>query len=966
MANATPGSNTINLTVAGTYRITTPGAGEDNNATGDFDILPNAASPAGSTLTIQNISGGKAVVDGNHLHRVFDINPGNVTAPAKFTVLLQGFTVQNGDARGDGAAGSGGGIRDRGNVSLTLTDMTVANNRATADGGGIVVENVVSTPWTLTVNTSTISNNHAGDAGGGIDTDGSGKTLINPGTVITGNTAVNQGAGIWLDAVQAGDTFQTSALTVNGAFISNNKALSAEGLGGGIGNDGTLALTTSTVSDNSATSDGGGIYNANTLTLTDCTISGNSAIGIAGIGGFGGGIDNFGTLTLTNCTLSGNSAGYGGGGLLQAGTARLVNTIVAANFRGSSTTADDIQGIDVDTANSFNNLIGTGGSGGLTDGSNGNQVGVADARLGPPAFNGGPTQTHALLPGSPALDAGDNSRVPAGVTTDQRGFNRFVGSATDIGAFEVRNQAPTAIALSNSSVAENQPAGTLVGTFSTTDPDSGDTFAYTLVSGTGDADNASFTLDAGGDLKTAAPFDFEARSSYSVRVRSTDAGGLSVEKVFAINVTNVNEAPAITSFTVPASGTEGSALALSAVATDPDGAADPLTFTWTITRPDSSTVTLTGASVSFTPADNGSYGVSLTVSAGASATRSASIAVANLALTAALTGPAAGVRYQPRGFTLSATDPSGADTAAGFVYTITWGDGAPVQTIARSPGNGSGVGVDHVFAAAGTYTVTVTATDGGTSVVAGRTVTIVPAALLPDPLRPGQLALFVGGTAAADEITVERDGSTCYQVGIETGGSEWEGTFTGSVSRIVVYGGAGNDAVAVADDIQVPAWLYGGDGDDKPQGGGGNNVLLGGAGNDELHGGAGRDLLIGGLGADYLYGDGGDDLLIAGTTAFDGNEAALDAVLAEWTSARSYADRVANLRGSGSGPLANGGTFLKVSGPDVTVFDDGAADVLSGASGTDWFFAHRSGGVLDQVPGLGSGEFVEELGVLRP
>src|SRR5262245_49255783 len=150
MANQTPGSNTINLTVAGTYKITTPGAGEDNNATGDFDIIPNAASPAGSTLTIQNVSGGRVVVDGNHLDRVFDINPGNLTAPAKFTVLLQGFTVRNGDARGDGAAGSGGGIRDQGNVSLTLTDMTVTNNRATADGGGIVMENVVSTPWTLT------------------------------------------------------------------------------------------------------------------------------------------------------------------------------------------------------------------------------------------------------------------------------------------------------------------------------------------------------------------------------------------------------------------------------------------------------------------------------------------------------------------------------------------------------------------------------------------------------------------------------------------------------------------------------------------------------------------------------------------------------------------------------------------------------------------------------------------------
>ncbi len=76
-ANATPGGNTINLTVPGTYKITIPGAGEDNNATGDFDILPS-----GGNLTIVNTSGGAVIVNGNHLDRVFDINPAN-TATGK-------------------------------------------------------------------------------------------------------------------------------------------------------------------------------------------------------------------------------------------------------------------------------------------------------------------------------------------------------------------------------------------------------------------------------------------------------------------------------------------------------------------------------------------------------------------------------------------------------------------------------------------------------------------------------------------------------------------------------------------------------------------------------------------------------------------------------------------------------------------------------------------------------------------
>ena len=104
------------------------------------------------------------------------------------------------------------------------------------------------------------------------------------------------------------------------------------------------------------------------------------------------------------------------------------------------------------------------------------------------------------------------------------------------------NDAPTNISASASSVAENAASGTTVASLSATDADAGDTFKYTLVSGTGDTDNASFTI-TGNTVSTAAIFDFETKSSYSVRVRVTDAGGLTFEKVFTINVTDVNEAP---------------------------------------------------------------------------------------------------------------------------------------------------------------------------------------------------------------------------------------------------------------------------------------------------------------------------------------------------------------------------------------------------------------------------------------
>ncbi|MDD2782018.1 LamG-like jellyroll fold domain-containing protein, partial [Sulfuricurvum sp.] len=103
------------------------------------------------------------------------------------------------------------------------------------------------------------------------------------------------------------------------------------------------------------------------------------------------------------------------------------------------------------------------------------------------------------------------------------------------------NEAPTNISLDNTSVAENQPSGTTVGNLSTTDPDTGNTFTYSIVGG----DSTSFSI-SGAQLKTAASFDFETKNTYSVTIRSTDQGGLTFDKIFTVSVTDVNEAPTIT------------------------------------------------------------------------------------------------------------------------------------------------------------------------------------------------------------------------------------------------------------------------------------------------------------------------------------------------------------------------------------------------------------------------------------
>jgi predicted outer membrane repeat protein len=348
-ANATPGNNTINLMRSGTYQITIPPATPDDtpatedNSTGDFDIIPNAGSPAGSTLTIQNRSGGRAAVSGNGLDRIFDINPNNATPPTNFTVILKGFTIENGIASpGDGAAGSGGGIRDQGNVNLTLTNMVVTHDNATADGGGLVMFNMTQGSWTLTINNSTFSDDHAGDAGGGIDTDGAGTVIINN-SLITGNTDVHQGAGVYIDVAFASSAPDGANMTMTNTVVSNNSALATD-----------------------VTASGGGISNAGTglMIIDHSTIEGNFT---AGMGGGFSDENNNGSLVVTNSLFLNNTASMSGGGIQEGGpSTTITNTEFKGNFSGGSGGALFANGATLTVMSStFANNTAAGGGGGI-------------------------------------------------------------------------------------------------------------------------------------------------------------------------------------------------------------------------------------------------------------------------------------------------------------------------------------------------------------------------------------------------------------------------------------------------------------------------------------------------------------------------------------------------------------------------------------------------------------------------
>ena len=250
---------------------------------------------------------------------------------------------------------------------------------------------------------------------------------------ITGNGIFGAdcyGAGIFNDA--------SATLDLSESTISGNAAndLNGNSAGGGIANNGNMTITGSTVSYNHSDY-GAGILNSGTMTVTNSTISRNTA---NFLGGGGTGIHNWGRLTISNSTIANNTVDYefsvaAGIACESASSVSLRNTIVANNTNG-----DILCSGTVETAS--HNLIGdAASSGGIQNGVNGNIVGV-NALLGPLQNNGGPTRTHALLSGSPAINAGDHCVLtengcgfthPA-LTADQRGMPRNGG--VDIGAFE--------------------------------------------------------------------------------------------------------------------------------------------------------------------------------------------------------------------------------------------------------------------------------------------------------------------------------------------------------------------------------------------------------------------------------------------------------------------------------------------------------------------------------------------------
>ncbi len=402
-------------------------------------------------------------------------------------------------------------------------------------GGNYAIFNINSGK-TVTLSGLTISNGQLG----GIHNSGN---LTIAGCVITGNT-VSGGAG-------GGVASSSGTLTITNSTISGNSATGLSvGGGGGISVlSGMLVMSNSTVSGNLAGNQGGGFnLQGGTATLTNCTISGNTAQA----SGHGGGLYGYGgamAISLVNCTVTGNTgnsairADSSGGGV----AVQLKNTLVSANNSPNFATS----GANASIVSQGNNLDSDGTSG-FTNGVNGNIVGTSgspiNAQLAALANYGGPTGTHLLLCKSPAINAGTSAGAPA---TDQRGVARPAG-AVDIGAVEAH------ISLSPASLS----AGMVDAVYSQTFSASGGVapYAFSLLSGTLPP---GLGLGASG-LLSGTPTQ---TGSFAFTVRATDAGGFAGACSYSVTIT-ANTAPSITP--VPVARQAGSPASNSTIATVSD------------------------------------------------------------------------------------------------------------------------------------------------------------------------------------------------------------------------------------------------------------------------------------------------------------------------------------------------------------------------------------------------------------
>jgi len=606
-------------------------------------------------------------------------------------------------------------------ATLTLQGLTLNNgwaqgaqgafqqNGGAGQGGAILVAG-----GAITLNNSTLSDNTAEGGTGGNTTGGHGDI-----------GGFGQGGAIYVNG--------GGSATLMNSTLSGNTAQAGAG---GQADGGTQG--------DAGGGEGGALYSQGTLALTNVTVSGNSASGGAA-GDHGGGLYNSGTATLTNVTVSDNSAGNGGG-LTNTGTITLVNTIIAGNSAATNPNVNF-------SLSGGNNLLS------------------GDPMLAPLGDYGGPTQTMALLPGSPAIDAGD-STAPGLPSTDQRGFARISGAAVDLGAYEV--QLPT---LSPATLADGTYGTAYSQTLTATEDAGGAGGPYTFAVTTGTLPTG-LSLASDGTLSGTPT----AAASSSFTVTATDSAGYTSSQSYTLTI----DKAALTITADSTSKTYGQTLTFAGTEFTASGLVNGDTV---------SSVTLTSAGAAASAGVAGSPYAIMASAAVGSGLDNYTVSYVNGSLT-----------VSPAALTITADNQS--MTYGGSVPTLTYhysglvnGDtsasftGGLTTTATPSSGVGSYPITQGSLAATGNYTI---------STFNPGTLTVTPAPLSAAAANFSATAgAPVSGTVATFTTPDQTDGAAAFTAVITWGdGSTSNGVITGSngsftVSGSHTYAAAASYAVSV-------------------------------------------------------------------------------------------------------------------------------------------------------------------------
>ncbi|HYF79316.1 MAG TPA: Ig-like domain repeat protein, partial [Symbiobacteriaceae bacterium] len=540
-ANKNPDADTIRLK-PGTYTISLAGGGEDNAATGDIDIL-GAVSMIGVLAdgVTENPDASQAIIDGAQVDRIFSVGPYGTSASFNATfknlTLRNGRNTTSGDAYG-GAMDSG----SSGSTLITIDNLIFEDNYATQDGGAIYMDG------------------------------GTNRRIEIKNTIFRRNSVTNGSGGAVQFSLGVQYDIYDSAFESNTAQFGSAISVGAAATGGYV-----PTINRTTFSGNTANTSGT-VYLTGPTAINNSTISGNSAAQRAG------GIRHGGTagqmLTLRHVTVTGNTAGTAGSGVevsMVNTTLEMHNSIIAGNTGGGAELIGTGAGTGTAliSASSTNNLVGNGSN--LTNGVNGNKTGIANPGLGTLTTDpGSKGKIHIPVKGGLAHNAGNNAQT-GGLTTDQRGQTRVVGTV-DIGAVEVQ-LTPTTSTLSSS--ANPSTVGQSV-TFTATVTGAGGTpsgtvtfkdGATTIGTATLSAGTATFTTSAlsAGTHSISAAYGGDADFASSTSATLTQT----VNKATTTTAVNSSVNPAVygQTVTLTANVTSGYAGTISGTVTFMDGAA---------------------------------------------------------------------------------------------------------------------------------------------------------------------------------------------------------------------------------------------------------------------------------------------------------------------------------------------------------------------------------------------------------